>query len=394
MRIFQPLIALLGLLAGLQASPALSQVQPFSSGSDGSYGPINITANSSLQVPESGVFNATTIDIAASRTLTFIPNSRNTPVQLLATGAVNISGNINIRGENGNPERGGLGGPGGFAGGNPGGAAGPASAGLGPGGGLPGTNSSGANAGSAGGGNHAEFVGTFTANDGQPYGSPLLIPLIGGSGGGGTNNDDGGGGGGGAILIASDVSITGFSGANIDARGGNGSTPNNGSGGGIRLVAPVVNGVMTLNVGGTGFGPENVSGHGFVRIDTLDFSDVDGIGHSPNVPAAFSIGSFMLVEPSPLPRLDVIAAAGTVIPEGSGPAVINLPNGSPSTQTVTVQGRDFTGIVPIEVVVTPQNGDPTTVLGQIDMGTGNPATVDVQVEIPTNTTAVINAWRR
>ena len=61
---------------------------------------------------------------------------------------------------------------------------------------------------------------------------------------------------------------------------------------------------------------------------------------------------------------------------------------------MTVQARDFTGLVPIEVVVTPQNGNPTTVMSQIDMAAGNPATVDVLVEIPANTTAFVNAWRR
>jgi hypothetical protein len=102
----------------------------------------------------------------------------------------------------------------------------------------------------------------------------------------------------------------------------------------------------------------------------------------------------MLVQPNPLPQLDIISAAGTAIPEGNGPVVVNLPNGSPSTQTVTVQGRDFTGLVDIEVVVTPQNGTQTVEMAQIDMGTGNPATVDVAVEIPANTTAIIHAWRR
>ena len=61
---------------------------------------------------------------------------------------------------------------------------------------------------------------------------------------------------------------------------------------------------------------------------------------------------------------------------------------------MTVQARDFTGLVPIEVVVTPQNGDRTTVSTQIDMAAGNPATVDVLVEIPANPTAFVNAWRR
>lgn len=231
-------------------------------------------------------------------------------------------------------------------------------------------------------------------NDGQVYGNALVIPLIGGSGGAGTTNGLGGGGGGGAILIASDVSITG-SGGTINASGGGGAgNPNAGSGGAVRLVAPLVTGTLTLNVPGPGPGSINFSGHGRARVDTLDRSTVNGITHNPNVNAAFSLGSFMLVNPDPLPRLDIIAAAGTAIPEDNGPVTVVLPNGAPSSQMVTVQGRDFVGLVDIEVVVTPLNGTQTTVMSQIDMGTGNPATVDVPVEIPANTTAIIHAWRR
>jgi hypothetical protein len=382
-------------LAGTLAGTAVAQVQPFSSGSTGAYGAIDITVNTTLQVPEDGVFNATTINVDGLRNLTFTPNSRNTPIFMLATGAVTISGVISVRGESGNLERGGKGAPGGFDGGNPNGAAGPPSAGQGPGGGLPGTNASSDQAASAGGGNYGGYNGGgLSVNDGQVYGNALAIPLVGGSGGAGTTNGLGGGGGGGAILIASDVSITGSNGTVRAAGGAGAGNPNAGSGGAIRLVAPLVTGTLGLDVSGPGPGSINFSGHGRARVDTLDRSAVNGITHSPNVSAAFSVGSFMLVNPNPLPRLDIISAAGTAIPEDNGPVSVILPNGAPSSQIVRVQGRDFVGLIDIEVVVTPQNGTQTTVTAQIDMGTGNPATVDVPVEIPANTTAIIHAWRR
>ena len=102
----------------------------------------------------------------------------------------------------------------------------------------------------------------------------------------------------------------------------------------------------------------------------------------------------MVVDPVPLPRLDIIAAAGQVIAEGAGPVQVILPSGTPSTQSVTVQARGFQGLVDIEVVVTPENGTRTVVPAQIDMGTGDPAEVSVNVEIPANTAAFIHAWRR
>ena len=43
--------------------------QGFTSGSDGSYGPMNITSNTTLQLPPDGIFRCTTINIAAGATL-------------------------------------------------------------------------------------------------------------------------------------------------------------------------------------------------------------------------------------------------------------------------------------------------------------------------------------
>lgn len=130
-------------LAGL-AAPALA----YDSGSTGADGEFSPTVNTELQIPASGVFNFTTVNIPTGVTVTFKKNTTNTPVVMLASGNVTVAGAINLNatnsthvgasgdgslGDDGLP---GMGGPGGFDGGR-GGAAnkGDGGAGLGPGGG-------------------------------------------------------------------------------------------------------------------------------------------------------------------------------------------------------------------------------------------------------------------
>jgi hypothetical protein len=379
------------------AGPASAQIQTFSSGSDGSFGPIDVINNTVIQVPEDGVINATTINVNSSRTLSFTPNSRNTPVKLLATGDVTIAGFVQVDGRPGSTVTAGIAGPGGFDGGFPSGVL-AAGAGQGPGGGVPGTNAVGEDPASAGQGEYGGRTGVNvpTPNDGTLYGSPLIVPLVGGSGGAGTSAGHGGGGGGGAIVIASDTRIALSGTGRVRALGGLGAgTSNHGSGGAVRLVAPVVTVASNARIEVTGGGSgQNQAGHGRARIDTLDRSGISTNVFQPTSAVPGSIGSFMVVDPVPLPRLDIIAAAGQVIAEDSGPVQVILPNGTPSTQPVTIQARDFQGVIDIEVVVTPENGDRSVVPAQIDMGTGNPAQVVVNVEIPANTAAFIQVWRR
>ena len=103
----------------------------------------------------------------------------------------------------------------------------------------------------------------------------------------------------------------------------------------------------------------------------------------------------MFVFPNPLSRLSITSAAGQSIPEGTNaPVVVMLPFGSDTNQIVRVQARDFAGIVPINVVVTPQNGSRRVFPAEIDTTSGNPAFRDVNVTIPLNTEAVIHAWTR
>jgi hypothetical protein len=360
------------------------------SGSNGSYGPLNITTNTTLAMPPDGVFHCTTISIASGATLRFIPNPRNTPVTLLATGDVVIGGFIDISGANGTLLQGGFAGPGGFAGGNPGRIDLPPSAGSGPGGGPTNSNN---------GLRHAVFASrpaTAPDNFAQPYGNALLIPLIGGSGGGGSPSEGGGGGGGGAILIASSTQIRVNGTGRILATGGyngTGGVRSVGSGGAIRLVAPKVIGERSgafasiLSV----LGGDGASGNYFgrIRIDSLDRTQSD---FTFQPASAASIGSFMTLAPSPLPRLDLVRAAGQDITLDSGPVYLELPFGSPAAQEIEVQARDFRAVVPIRVRLVPEAGGPAEYTLQLDNRTQNPARGTVTVNVPPNVRTAVEVW--
>jgi hypothetical protein len=387
--------------------------QGFTSGSTGSDGPFNITTNTTLDLPTNGIFHCTTITVDQGATLSFRRNPLNTPVHLLATGNVVINGTINVSGSAtlGN-FAGGVGGPGGFDGGAGGflttGQALPGGAGQGPGAGKSGTANVGSVA-SVGGGSYGTVDPTWpNTRDGQTYGSPLLIPLIGGSGGGGVdgNKDAGGGGGGGAVLIASSTIIRINASGAVRSRGGGAvaSSGNGGSGGAIRLVAPRVYGTGIVSVNGSGYlgldvGPL-ASGAGRIRIDSIfrfepTNATVDNIGFNLQPANVASVGSAMVVFPPNNPRLDILQAAGTTIPEGNnGPVFVELPFGANTNQTVTVQARNFTTSVAIRVVLTPAAGDPVSFDATIDNAASNPAQVIVPVGIPLNTVVAVNAWTR
>jgi hypothetical protein len=366
----------------LSGSPSPAQTQ-FTCGSTGSNGALVVDAGqtATLDVPDNGVFNFTTISV--SGTLNFNRNTRfNPPVILLATGNVVIEtgGSVDVSGANGSAFTGGAGGPGGLDGGAPGIAGGAPGAGHGPGAGAGGVAD-------APGGNAAYAGDPFTNDpgDGTTYGSPLLVPLAGGSGGGGDDNI-GGGGGGGAVLLCSPTQVT-VDGSVVAAGGGQFAT-GSGSGGGIRIVSPVVRGtgLIWTHGGAGGFG-----GHGRVRIDLIDRSAL-AMNFQP--PAALSVGSFMAVFPSTVPRLDIVRVAGNDIPIGTAsPLAFMLPFNSPATQSITVRATGFTGIVPVSVVITPDSGDRVVVDAQINADV-EPAEISVNVDFPQNVTVRVHAWTR
>lgn len=143
--------------------------------------------------------------------------------------------------------------------------------------------------------------------------------------------------------------------------------------GAIRIVSSVVSGNGNIRVtGGNPLGGGNTdAGHGRIRIDLIERA---GLALSFDPTAAVSVGSFMVVFPDVVPRLDIIEVAGQASPEGTpGPVQVILPFNAPTSQMVKVQARDFAGVVPIEVVLTPDSGDRVVYPADIDMGGGNPA---------------------
>ena len=378
---------LLSTLASIALGSALLHGQSFSSGSDGSYGPMNITANTTLTMPSNGVFNCTTINIGPGATLRFTSNPLNTPVYLLATGDVTIAGSIDLSGQSGNSVVGGPAGPGGFAGGSPGSVSVPPGAGFGPGAGVGGSgniNTDGAGAAAYG---NVYSSGTST-NKGSVYGNALLIPLIGGSGGGGTAGTPGrgGGGGGGGLLIASNTRINLSGGLASTGSFATGGAYNGGSGGAIRLVAPIVAGGGRIDVTG------HNGGDGRIRIDSTDRTSLN-FNLFPT--ANTSIGSLMLVFPSPLPRLDITQAAGTPVPLGSGPVNLQLPFGSSPNQSITVQAQNFNAQVPITLVLTPDHGNPSVYTSSLNnTAANNPASLTVPVVLPVNEQTTVQVYSK
>jgi hypothetical protein len=381
------------LLAVSSLVPAWAQ--NFDAGSNGSLGALNVAdADVTVDLPPDGRLNYTTVTVAAGRTLRFKRNALNTPVYLLAQGDVVIGGGVTVDGGNapGSPPIGGAGGPGGFDGGKPGfGAEFPPGDGYGPGGGVAGDSTDSPTG--AGPGAHGA-VGNGPAPKGVAYGSPLLIPLMGGSGGGGIAGQPGlgGGGGGGAILIASNTKIELSAGAGVVARGGNrtGSGRNGGSGGAIRLLAPKVSGGGTVNaLGGNGGGYAN---NGRIRVDCLDKTALT----LDFQPLSFTtVGANLFVAPSVVPRLDLVKAAGRDIPLGTGNTVqVQLPFNSDTNQTVTIRAQDFNADVPIRLTLTPDSGPRIVIDTNIVNTAQNPATLVIPVGLPVNNLITIHAWTR
>ena len=364
----------LGVLAWTPAA-----AQTFNSGSTGADGPFSPASNTTLALPPSGVFNFTTITIPSGITVTFTKNAANTPVILLATGAVTISGTINVSGGNGGPlGRPGAGGPGGFDGGAGGDGVTTATggAGLGPGGGIQGVNCQGS------GGSYG-FAGTAAFNPscstigpaGATYGSPLLRPIVGGSGGsggsaGGVPGGPGGsgGGGGGALLIASSGTLTLNSGSQLLADGGAGGSAGNfggggGSGGAIRLIATGITttGNLFARGGAQGGGFAGAGGLGRIRLEAYTLT-VSGGSRSPEPTQGFPQPAF---PGTGQPSLTIASIGGIAAPATPGgnfltaPDIL-LPTGTTNPVAVALTASNIPLGTVIQVTATPQSGSKTT----------------------------------
>jgi hypothetical protein len=363
----------------LLTSP-LARAQTFISGSTGADGPFNPTSTTTVPLPPNGVLNYTTITVPAGVTATFLKTAANTPVVLLATGNVTISGTLSVSGSAGGTlGRPGSGGLGGFDGG-PGGdgvTTVSAGAGLGPGGGLPGTNCVG-NGGSYGTTGGVAGQNCTTPGAAAPtYGQPTLRPIIGGSGGsGGTASTvpgsagGSGGGGGGALVVASSGTITLNSASQILADGGSGSAGNGGnalgggggSGGAIRLIANTIvsNGSLYAR-GGTGAQlGAGAGGLGRIRLEASTLT-VSGT-RTPEATQGLPQPVFPAGGQPGLAIASIGGVAAPTTPSGSLIAApdILLPVGSTSPVEVILTASNIPLGTAIQVTATPQSGAKST----------------------------------
>lgn len=413
-----------------------SSLAAFDSGSTGADGVLNPAVSTQIVLPPSGILQYTSINIPTGVTVTFKKNVLNTPVQLLVTGDVSIVGSIDVRGGSGKASGTagdgnqaddgipGVGGPGGYDGGRGGkddlqNRAEPTrgGAGLGPGGGGGGYERAdgcyagvyyhrmgrgGAYASKGGAAHGSGYNCTAVADEPEranPYGTPAIVPIIGGSGGGGgrggTNYPGGGGGGGGgAILIAANGTIT-LTGS-ITAAGGDaadragtgvGSEGSAGSGGAIKLVATAIKGAGSLNADGgcliaNGSRQNcdvrlNGGSPGRIRIEgeSVTFSGPSSPAYTTDVPAAIAVAN--------APSIRIASVAGNNVPATpTGNADVTLP----ATITNPVTVNFTTANVPtgntIKLRVVPAYGDAVEVLSPALTGTVASGATSVSVNLP------------
>lgn len=416
-RTFASLIALM---------PALALA--FNSGSTGADGAFNPTVSQQITLPDSGVFNYTSVNIPAGVTISYKKNAANTPVVILATGDVNIAGNLWLgggnspdvgAGGNGNVGDDGLpgnGSAGGYAGGSGGQVTNKAGGdGLGPGGGMRGGNvhTSGGSTYLIGGGGGgfgsvgtdaecSNYSGVTTGKGGVGYGSSQLLPLIGGSGGGGGLGgsafpSSGGGGGGGGILIAASgtVTVSGTltaNGGNSGATGGDGrgATGGGGAGGAIRIVATTIAGNGTISATGGASGAGNGwlgsvyscrGGAGSVGRIRLEAETITRTAAST---PTHSFGAPGLLFVAGLPSLRISSVAGVAAPPNpTGNADITLPSGTANPVTVTFATTGVPVGNTVKLTVTPSYGAPVSAISPAITGTTENGTASVTVSLPT-----------
>jgi hypothetical protein len=390
----------------------------FNSESTGADGALVVSTSQQLQVPESGVFNFTTVTIEPGATLTFKKNEQNLPVTILASGDVVIAGTISLNGQDANSILPGEGGPGGFDGGVGGVVRDKGKRGEGPGGGVGGSPASNSYGGGAGEGGAFKVSGGngMTYHSGAPggagsvaYGNERIIPLLGGSGGGGgggTTDDvaGGGGGGGGAILIATsgtlDVSggvyANGGRGANGQnynyysyGRSGGGGGGGGGAGGAIRIVANHFsgNGIMSA-MGGKGgitksYGSDLVGGTGSAGRIRLEYVTTN---RTTGTTPPMSLGYALSVTPPDMPTLSIVSIAGVNSPgtpkgDFNAPDIV-LPYGATNPVAVVVSAVNVPADAVVTVTSNPAVGSSASASAPLNgTNTSSSASVDLDISM-------------
>jgi len=378
--------------------------QTYNSASTGADGAFSPTVDTTLTMPLSGIFNFTTVTVPTGVTVTFTPNIANTPVTLLATGDVSIDGVMSVNGENGqgpivgalvNP--GGVGGPGGFAGGH---------------GGIPGASNILGSMGHGPDGAGPTSIGGY----GAPVGFDSLIPLFGGSGGGGgastsTTAGVSGGGGGGAIVIASSSKIT-INGS-LTANGGNGWSGGshcqfNAGGGGpgaIRLVSSEIAGTGLLVAKRGSFGCGGSSENNSIRLEAFNLTytgTVDTGLSTTNLVTSVTPGPVTAASTPPLinlPTLSISSVGGIatpVNPIGSfTSADISLPVGTSNPVPVALAATNIPEGTVFTVRIIPQVspvGPPLDVDSSLSTGTFSTSSALAQVSFEVGQVNLLSAY--
>ncbi len=365
-------------------------------GVDGAFTPTNSMPNTGWSIisnnvilvtnKANGVFNFTSINISNAWVVKFTRNTLNTPVYLLATNNVIISGTIDISGGDAPPSPSiafGSGGPGGFDGGQGQGSSSSPNYegyGLGPG---TATNAYVYNAG------FSTFVNCNSP--GITYGTIDNQPLIGGSGGGGgtSGGNLGGAGGGGALLIASSgtIDVEG----SILANGGraNGSIGGGGgSGGAIRLIATTIKGGGLIQALG-GSSACQGGGDGRIRFESC----LNQLTFLSAPPATLGFPGAVILSTNP--TIQVTAIAGQNVswpPTGSlNSADVYLPTNFVNPATISVSTSNVVTGTAFRVIITPASGTNLVANGSLTSGNYASASGTVSMNVYTDRIWRVNA---
>lgn len=369
-----------GFYAALLFFLPVSATAQVNSGSNGSDGALNPTANLVIDMADhpDGIYHYTSVNIPAGVTVSFIPNAGNKPVVWLVQGDCVIGGTVDVSGKNAVEGTGGNGGPGGWIGGNGGANISP---GQGPGGSPQGTTQ-----GVPGGGSYGSLGQRGFSNSygfpGPIYGNSFLLPLLGGSGAGGNlGNSGGGGGGGGAVLIAASNSIV--LAGQIVAKGGSGYSA--GSGGGIRLVSAILSGIGEISAtGGTGANGYLGGGGGLgrVRIDTYQNSfggQLSGVLTQDFQPIILPAAGQGI-------QLSIASVAGNAVSPNPSGVLVNPDVIIPAQQSnpipIVVNCNNIPLNSEISVIVHPANGPDVQAVATNNAGTLAASTATVSLNMP------------
>lgn len=379
--------------------------QTFNSGSNGSDGALDLTAQSGTIVfnPASftppldpdgdSIYHFTTITIPSGLTLRFPAETLGVkPIIWLASGEVRIEGILDLDGGPGHSVAGPRIPPSAGAGGYQGGLGGTDTEAVQPGRGPGGAPQAGGGAG------YSSLGGGPSGAGGPVYGNPFLIPLVGGSGGAGgsfapsvpgNRFGAGGGSGGGAILIASSSSMN-IHGGTIRANGGvgtcnsgEGTAPQSsggGSGGAIRLMAVNISGSTTILAnGGTSCNGGGVGSKGRIRLEAFNLSLTGAISPSP---ATAPPG--LVFPPASAPVIRIVSIGGTAVPASpTGSFVmpdVTLDNAT--TVTIQLEGSKVPVGTIVKVTLTPETGPIQTVDSTPLAGTFESSIATATVTLP------------